>query len=58
VRVHSLTLSYTSESIRCDSRASLFAHTLVSPCFGYELKVRVVTTMKEQDTFDTDVLIS
>jgi len=45
VRVHSLTLSYIPRSMRCDSRASLLAHTLAGPCFGCELKVRVTTIL-------------
>jgi hypothetical protein len=43
VRVHSFTLSFTPENMRCDSQASLLACNLVSPCFGREPKVRVVT---------------
>ncbi len=43
VRVHSFTLSYTLGSMKCDSRASFLACTFVSPCFGYEPKVKVVT---------------
>jgi len=43
VEVHSFTLSYTLESMRCDSQASLLAHTFASPCFGCELKAKVVT---------------
>jgi len=43
VKVHSLTLSYTPENMRCESRASLLAHTLASPCFGHEPKARVAT---------------
>jgi hypothetical protein len=44
VRVHSLTLSYTPGSIRCDSRASFLAHTLTSLCLGGEPKTKVATT--------------
>ncbi len=29
--------------MKCDSRASLLAHTFISPCFGCELKAKVVT---------------
>jgi hypothetical protein len=43
VRVHSHTLFCTFGSMRCDSRASLLARNLASPCFGRKLKVRVVT---------------
>jgi len=46
VRVHSLTLSYTFRSMRCDSWASLLARTLASPCLGHEPKVRVATKTK------------
>jgi len=41
VRVHSLPLSYTPKSMRCDSQASLLAHNLVSPFLGREPKARV-----------------
>jgi len=44
MKVHFLTLSYTPKSMRCDSRASLLAHTLTSLCLGHEPKVRVVIT--------------
>jgi hypothetical protein len=43
VRVHSLTLSYTPENMRCDFRASLLAYTLASPCLGCKPKARVAT---------------
>jgi hypothetical protein len=43
VRVHSLTLSYTPESMKCDSRASFLARTFASPCLGRKPKARVVT---------------
>jgi len=43
VRVHSLTLSYTPKSMRCESRTSLLAHTFASPCLGREPKARVAT---------------
>ncbi len=43
VNVHSLTLSYTFGSMRCDSRASFLARTLASLCFGCEPKDRVAT---------------
>jgi len=45
VRVHSLTLSCTPESTRCDSWASLLALTLASPCLGREPKARVAITL-------------
>jgi len=44
VEVHSLTLSYTPGSMRCDSRASLLAHTFASPYFHREPKARVATS--------------
>jgi len=43
VEVHSLTLSHTPESMKCDSWASLLARNFVSPCIGHEPKVRVAT---------------
>ncbi len=42
-RVHSLKLSFTFASMRCDSRASLLAYTLANPCFGRKPKARVAT---------------
>jgi hypothetical protein len=36
-------IPYTPRSMRCDSRASLLAHTLVSPNLGCEPKARVAT---------------
>ncbi len=42
--VHSLTLSYTLGSMRCDSQASFLARTLVNPYLGREPKARVATT--------------
>jgi len=45
VEVHSLTLSYIPESMRCDCWASFLAHTFASPCFGRKPKVRVVTIL-------------
>jgi len=43
VRVHSLTLSYTPRSMRCDSMTSLLAHNLASLCLVCKHKVRVAT---------------
>jgi hypothetical protein len=43
MNVHSLTLSYTPKNMRCDSWASLLAHTLASLCLGREPKARVTT---------------
>ncbi len=43
VWVHSLTLSYTLGSMKCDSWVSLLAHTFASPCLGRKAKARVVT---------------
>jgi len=42
VGVHSLTLSYTLGSMKCDSQASLLAHTFASICFDHKPKARVV----------------
>jgi hypothetical protein len=39
--IHSLTLFHTPRNMRCDSRASLLAYTLTSPCLGREPKSRV-----------------
>jgi hypothetical protein len=47
VWVHSLTLSYTPGSMKCDSQASLLARTFVSPCLGHEPKVKVATQNHE-----------
>jgi hypothetical protein len=44
--VHSLTLSYIPESMKCESWASFLVYTLSSPCFGREPKMKVVTTFK------------
>jgi len=46
VQVHSLTLSYIPRSMKCDSPASLLAHTSVSLYFGREPKVRVMTRLE------------
>jgi len=51
VGVHSLTLSYTPESMTCDSRASFLARTFAIPCLSRELKVRVATNWRIQDVF-------
>jgi hypothetical protein len=40
---HSPTLFHTPGSMKCDSWASLLAHTFASPCFGREPKVRIAT---------------
>jgi hypothetical protein len=44
VKVHSLTLSCTPRSMKCDSRASHLARTFTSPCLGREPKARVATS--------------
>jgi hypothetical protein len=44
VRVHSLTLSHTPKSMKCDSRPSHLARTFVSPCFGHKPKARITTS--------------
>jgi hypothetical protein len=43
VKIHSLTLSYTPKSMRCDSRASLLAYSLASLYFDREPKAKAVT---------------
>jgi hypothetical protein len=43
VVAHSLTLSHTPESMKCDSQPSHLAHTFVSLCLGHEPKARVAT---------------
>jgi hypothetical protein len=43
VWVHFLTLSYTPKSMKCDSWASLLAHTFACPYLGWEPKARVTT---------------
>jgi hypothetical protein len=45
VSVHSLTLSYTPGSIRCDSWASFLSRTLISLCLGRKPKAKVVTSL-------------
>ncbi len=47
VGVHSLTLSYTPMSMKCDSRASLLARTFANPYFGCEPKATVATLQQE-----------
>jgi hypothetical protein len=42
VKVHSLTLFCSPESVRCDSWVSLLACNLASPCFGCEPKVKLI----------------
>jgi len=48
VKVHSFTLSYTLESMKHDSRASLLAHTFANPCFRREPKVKVTIDFKDK----------
>jgi hypothetical protein len=45
VKVHSLTLSHTPRSMKCDFWASFLAHTFASPCFSREPKARVEITL-------------
>jgi len=47
VKVHSFIVSYTPGNMKCDSRASLLAHTLASPCLGCRPKVRVAIIHKD-----------
>jgi hypothetical protein len=51
VWVHSLTLSYTPNSMKCDSRASLLARTFTSLCLKRESKVMVTTKKYRRDSF-------
>jgi hypothetical protein len=39
--------------MRCDSWASLLAHTLTNPCLGREPKVRVATLMFDMLRYGT-----
>jgi hypothetical protein len=48
-RVHSLTLSYTPENMKCDSQASFLACTFASPCVECKPKVRVVTPIIKEN---------
>ncbi len=41
--VHSLTLSYTPESMKCDSQTSFLARTFANPCLGREPRAKVAT---------------
>jgi hypothetical protein len=41
VRVHSLALSYTPRSMKCDSHAFFLAFTFANPCFGRKPKAWV-----------------
>jgi hypothetical protein len=60
--VHSLTLSYTLRSMKCNSRASLLARTFASPCLGHKPKARVTTETiqvdkpKWKDTLDEKMI--
>jgi hypothetical protein len=45
VGVHSLTLSYILGSMKCDSQASLLAHTFTSLYLNHKLKAKVATTI-------------
>jgi hypothetical protein len=47
VWVDSFTFSYTLENIKCDSQASLLAHTFVNPCFGRKFKAKVTIVVDE-----------
>jgi hypothetical protein len=35
--------------MKCDSQASLLAHTFASPCLGHKPKVKVATCSKEKN---------
>jgi hypothetical protein len=43
VDVHSLTLSHSPRSMKCDSRPSHLACTFANPCLGHKPKTRVMT---------------
>jgi len=58
VKVHSLIFSYTPESMRCDSRASLLARTLANPYFGRKPKARVATVLACNHTSKLNCLLS
>ncbi len=49
MRVHSFTLSYTPESIKCASRASLLSRTLASFYLGHKPKARVMIVNEPYD---------
>jgi hypothetical protein len=55
VWIHSLTFSYTSKSMKCDSHASLSAHTFVTLYFGHKRwgynnhEVTMTNQMKNQN---------
>jgi hypothetical protein len=44
--------------MKCDSRASLLAHTFASPCLGHKPKARVVTLPFEVHTNVNDYTIN
>ncbi len=48
VWAHSFTLSYILVNMKCDSRASLSAHTFASICLSHEPKAKVVTQIMLQ----------
>jgi len=52
VGVHSLTLSYTPESMKCNSWASLLACTFTSPYLNCEPKAKIMTV-----TFQESLLL-
>jgi len=52
--VHSVALSYTFGSMKCDSRASFLARTFASPCLGHEPKAKVMT-LKIIDNLDKKI---
>jgi len=43
VGVHSFTFSHIFGSMKCDSHASLLAHTFANPCLDHEPKAKVAT---------------
>jgi hypothetical protein len=49
MEVHSFTLSYIPRNMKCDSRASLLAHTFASFCLGCKAKAKVATSLWNMD---------
>ncbi len=58
MRVHSFTLPYTPENMKCDSQASLLAHTLASPCLGREPKAKVATVFDSHNVTRFNKVVS
>ncbi len=56
MKVHSLTLSYIPESMRCDFWALFLARTFVNPCLGHKPKATVATFMVWEHCFEATSL--